>query len=193
MNLSSDLKVIYYSQHPVNETFGIIYESKPSKTMAIVISSTFTIIFTVMCLGAVWYDLYGNNPNRTLMHKITSLVHWTGFCVVPLNHIIELFRYLHGPLHPQLCFGQVVLKNVMRSQILLLLDANIIARYICIFHLKNPMGIQDNFWRILIGMWVLLCSIVLNMTIFLLPGVNFINIFTSSFFCKRFTSSVFEF
>ncbi len=62
-----------------------------------------------------------------------------------------------------------------RFQILLLLDANIVAKYICIFKLKNQMGLEDNFWRDLIGLWVVLFSIISNVTIIFLPGRQPIN------------------
>ena len=46
------------------------------------------------------------------------------------------------PPHPQL-----TMKNVTSVAILLFFDCIVVARYVYIFHLRNPAAFQDDFWN----------------------------------------------
>jgi len=71
---------------------------------------------------------------------------------------IDLYRYILGPLDPQVCFIHIALKNAAKSQVLLYACGIIIFQHLSMTILKNPTGIIDRFWRMLITVWISLIT-----------------------------------
>jgi hypothetical protein len=53
---------------------------------------------------------------------------------------------------------------------MLILTGIIVTRYIFIFWLKNPAAFQDDFWNLLINIWIVGYSILSQYISFMLPG-----------------------
>ena len=158
--------------------FEGLFEPRTSQTIAITISVLLTAVCQILCYGAIWYDLNGSIHNRTLMHKLSYLIYWIGFFALPIIQVSEIARYVYGPFSHQVCLFHIIFKNTGKTQILMLLDANIIARYVFIFHLRNPIGVQENFWTIFIAVWIAGFSMILNFAFFILPDRRALNCFT---------------
>ena len=75
-----------------------------------------------------------------------------------------------GPFPPWICFIDTVIRNVFVMQGLMYLDAIIIARYVFLFHVKNPTALQDDFWRLFLNCWTLGVGIINQVIYFLMPG-----------------------
>jgi len=67
----------------------------------------------------------------------TSIV-WTGIQLYLLVVPIDIIRYIFGPLPRILCLAHIVSKNMINIQAVLFWDAVTSARYLFVFHLKNP-------------------------------------------------------
>jgi len=83
---------------------------------------------------------------------------------------IDLYRYILGPLDPQVCFIHIALKNAAKSQVLLYACGIIIFQHLSMTILKNPTGIIDRFWSILITVWISLITVMFHFVFFYLSG-----------------------
>ena len=126
---------------------------------------------------AVWYEINESNANKTIINELSSLIHITGTLGLLVTHVIELARYLYGPLNKHICFLQVVIKHSIKTEILLFLDANIIARYVVIFHCKNPLAIEDGLWSTFVCSSIFILSKVFNFAIFFVRHQQPINFY----------------
>lgn len=82
----------------------------------------------------------------------------------------DLVRYIIGPIPSIVCFGQVVMKNAISTQIILYISASPLIKYIFIFWIKNPAAVDDGFWSRFLTLWINGFSFVFNFVIFFLPG-----------------------
>ena len=62
---------------------------------------------------------------------------------------LQILRALAGPFPTSFCFVQTLLISSMLMEIVLLMLAMIVAKYVSIFVLSNPVGIQIEFWSVL--------------------------------------------
>ena len=68
--------------------------------------------------------------------------------------------------------SQLILKNSIIAQIILLQIGAIVSRYISIFWLKNPAAFNDDFWCQFINIWILAASIIPQVVLNVLPGAS---------------------
>ena len=73
---------------------------------------------------------------------------------------VDLSRYIIGPLPTSLCTLNLFLKNVVGLQIVLFFNASIAIKFISIFCLKNPTGLQDDFWTCFVNQVVVAFSFI---------------------------------
>jgi formate-dependent nitrite reductase membrane component NrfD len=104
------------------------------------------------------------------MHKLSYIVFWIAISSLPIIQALEVSIQLFGPFNQCFCFSFITFKNIVRTTILLFLCANIIARYILIFHLKNPLAVVDGFWCVFISSWIFGFGLSLNFVLYFLPG-----------------------
>ena len=71
---------------------------------------------------------------------------------------------------PWLCFINIFMKNVLTIQVALFFNGIVIFKYICIFILKNPTGMQDEFWSLFVWRWVLAFSYISQSVLDFFPG-----------------------
>jgi hypothetical protein len=148
------------------EYFSGLFENRPSKISFVLISFIIDIFNIFLAYGIIWYDHFGLDIKQNLMNKLVSSVCWAAIVDVPMIHLFEIPRYFFGPQPAIFCFIQSVLKNAYKWQILLLLDASILSRYIFIFWLKNPSAVQDGFWSVLMNIWIAGFSLIINGVMF---------------------------
>ena len=65
---------------------------------------------------------------------------------------------------------QLIFKNSIISQTILLQIGVIISRYLSVFWLKNPAAFNDDFWCRFINIWILAASIISQLVLNNLPG-----------------------
>jgi hypothetical protein len=73
--------------------------------------------------------------------------------------------------------SSTILRNAIVLRLLLLVDAMVLARYLLIFWLKNPLKFQDDFWCHFVNTWVIVCRFLLNTFFSFLEFYNLGSIF----------------
>ena len=76
---------------------------------------------------------------------------------------------------PWLCFINIFMKNVLTIQVALFFNGIVIFKYICIFILKNPTGMQDEFWSLFVWRWVIAFSYISQSVLDFFPGQYSLN------------------
>jgi len=84
--------------------------------------------------------------------------------------LADMFPYLIGPINKHICLLEIMIKNSVKCQAFLLVNAITISRYLFIFWLKNPGAVWDDFWAAFITSWIIIFCSIYNFVYFYLPG-----------------------
>jgi len=136
--------------------FKAVFEDRPLKYIGVFLSFVLMICLAFLTAGIIWFEHFGSDLKRIFMNRCVSSVCWIVLEGQILFQVPDLLLYFYRPFPVWICYIQVILRNAVVLQVSLLLVAMIIARYVFIFWLKNPLNFDDRFW----------CTIV-NSTIFL--------------------------
>jgi hypothetical protein len=145
-----------------------VFENNPSKIFSILFATVSTPIVVLLLYGIIWFEHFGSDHKRTLANKLLTSICWT----LILGLFIcssDIVRYIFGPLPKAFCFVLVIAKNSVKTQTVLLYDAIIVTKYVFIFWLKNPAGVDDDFWCRFLTLWVVGFSHLLNFVVYSLP------------------------
>jgi hypothetical protein len=75
-----------------------------------------------------------------------------------IGQTLQVVLSLFGPSGDWLCRTHVLLKNLSNSQQMNLLLAMTAVKYLSIFVLKNPVGINAEFWNLFIVLLTAFCK-----------------------------------
>ena len=132
----------------------IIFEDRPLKFVGVIFTLlTIGITFCLSC-GIIWYEKYGADLKRTLTNRLVSSISWCVLESMVFICCIDLLLYFHRPLPKWICILQSFFRNAVLVRLLCLFDAIIIARYIFIFWIKNPLNFDDQFWCTFTNFWI---------------------------------------
>ena len=123
----------------------------------------------------IWFEHFGSDVKRTIVNRLVSSVCWSTIGYFMFPQMVDIARYIVGPLPAGLCTFNLFIKNVLTLQILFFFDASIVMKYVSIFWLKNPIRLQDEFWDIFIYVWVILFSFLGQFVGDFLPNTKPIN------------------
>jgi hypothetical protein len=147
--------------------FSGLFESRPSKVIALLFSGLGGM---VLLYSIIWYERFGSDNKRTLLNKLVSSLCWTCFEWFFSIQIVDMLRYMSDPLPHYLCVLELHFKNVIYIQQMLFMTGMIITRYIFIFCLRNPAAFQDDFWNLLLNIWIIGYSIIAQGISYLMFG-----------------------
>jgi hypothetical protein len=150
--------------------FSGIFENRPSKFVAVAFSGLVGLFLLPLVYSIIWYERFGSDNKRTLINKLVASLCWTCFEWYFSIQMIDMFRYIFGPLPHFVCVAQLHLKNAIFTQQMLFINGIIISRYIFIFWLKNPAAFQDDFWNLFSSVWIIGYSIISQIVSFKMPG-----------------------
>ena len=105
-----------------------------------------------------------------MVNQMISSLCWSMIQMVTIPQLVDVIRYLYGPLPFWLCNINLFLKSVVLMQMLLFCDAAMVIKYVSIFWLKNPAGFQDAYWSRFLNTWILVGSFIMQLSLELLPG-----------------------
>ena len=92
------------------------------------------------------YEKYGSDHRRSLINQLVSSICWnivvTNLTGVPL----EIFLTLNGPLFDRFCLSYMIFKYSSFFHAALLMSFITVVKYLCVFVLKNPTGVDFNNW-----------------------------------------------
>jgi len=163
-----------------NDFFQELFENRPSKILSVIFSAVVAFLLIILVYGIAWHEHFGSDKKRTMINKLASSLCWTWFEWVILIQFPDMVRYIFGPFPHQLCYFQLALKNAIFTQALLYFDGIIITRYIFIFWLKNPTVFQDDFWNLLINIWIFGFVHIIQIIYYLMPGRNYLYFYICS-------------
>jgi hypothetical protein len=126
--------------------FEIVYQNRPSK---FVILSLAVILFPIkmsLLYSITWYERFGCDLKRTLINKFVSSTCWSGIGLITFALSLNLIRFTFGPLPKPVCWIKSLIVSASLANILVFIDAIILARFVFIFVLKNPAALHDDFW-----------------------------------------------
>ena len=152
------------------DIFRGLFADHPSKISSIFFSFFTSPINIFLAYGVIWYEKNGSGNGRTLVNKMISSLCFSGILYFLFGQYGDMARYLFGPIPSNICLGQVVMKNAISSQIILYISTCSVIKYIFIFWIKNPAGVDDGFWSKFLTLWISGFSFVFNFVIFFLPG-----------------------
>jgi hypothetical protein len=149
------------------EDFG-----KLNASTVIAVSVSFLLIFILVLAfsGIIWFEQNGSDLRRIFINRIVSSACWSILVWLIIVHTIDMARYLFVTFPDFVCLLHLVLKNAILIQIVLFYDALVLVRYLSIFCLKSPLTFQNEFWFLIVNIWVVTFSILSQVVFLLLPG-----------------------
>ncbi len=134
--------------------FNVLFENRPSKIIGAIFSIILSLLTFVSVYGIIWYERFGSDLKRIFINRIVSSVCWTMIVWLLMIQIPELFIFFYHSLPPQYCQFHMMMRGLVYMQAILFLDVIVIARYIFIIWMKNPLSFQDDFWYLFVNLWV---------------------------------------
>ncbi len=141
--------------------FDVLFENRPSKIIGAIFCIILSFFTFTSVYGIIWFEKYGSDLKRIFINRIVSSMSWNSLLWLIVVHIPELFWFFYQPFPENYCLINLFLRNVFFNQIVLYSDAIVIARYIFIFWMKNPLSFQDAFWHIFVSIWITVFRLVL--------------------------------
>ena len=139
-NLSSKLGL---SQEIESENcFRSLDQESSIKTFLFIISMISCIIIVPMAYILIWYEKFGSDKKRTLINKLVASLCWNEIAFFSTVQILYVVRFYFGPLPPFLCFWMFVIRKTIIINGIFTLNSMSLVRFIFIFWLKNPAGIN---------------------------------------------------
>ena len=140
--MSRNLTIVNASE----DYFKIVFEDRPLKYVGLCVSFVFVLVMCSLTFGIIWFEHFGSDIKRIFINRIVSCACWVVLQGYILFQVPDLFLYIYRPYPVWICYIQTILRHAFVLQLLLLLDALLISRYIFIFLLKNPLNFDDKFW-----------------------------------------------
>ena len=150
--------------------YGPIYDNNITKILGLIYAITVSAIITPLVYLVTQFER--QNPLRLLLSQLFSKILLTGILFVIIVEVPNYFIYIVGPLPEFMCNIELVLRGALTISILILLNAILIARYIFLFHTKNPTATQHDYWTHFLSIWSLCVGIITNLVFLLMPGKN---------------------
>ena len=153
--------------------FSGLVENRPSKTFSVLFSFFGSALTSFLIYAIIWYERNGSDLNRTMNNRLFVncwflLMSWY---VIPQQ--IDTIRYIIGPLPKPICLFGIFMKFFISMNTIVIVDISFIARYLTIFWLKNPAGLQHEFLAFFFIVWGALVSFVSMFVVNVLPGKDF--------------------
>ena len=136
-----------------NSSFDCFYDLDAAKVS--IISSTFFVnmINVLLLYGIIWFEHFGSDSKRMLRNRLVSANCWNAMIGVPFLHLLDTINYVSGPKPESFCFFVTFVRNAIKTNGLLIMNFIAISRYYFLFWMKNPAGVDDEFWSLAITIW----------------------------------------
>jgi hypothetical protein len=155
--------------------FAGVFEKRLFTKISLSVSLIITAILVVLLLGIILFDQIRSDLKRIIITRLFCSGCWFSIGYLFLVQLVDIFRYIYGPLPEFVCFYHHVIKNAMSQQLLIILNLVVIFRYVFIFWLKNPAAFQDEFWHLFLVIWMSGFSLVSQWVFAYFPGTQSLN------------------
>ena len=151
-------------------TFEEIDDMTPLKVIAISTSFVLILILALAFSGIIWFEQNGSDLRRIFINRIVSSACWSILVWLTIVQMLDVARYFFHTFPDFVCRFHLVLKNAVLIQIVLFYDALVLVRYLSIFWLKSPLTFQNEFWFLIVNIWVVSFSLLSQAVFVFLPG-----------------------
>ena len=155
--------------------FAGVFEKRLFTKISLSVSLIITAILVVLLLGIILFDQIRSDLKRIIITRLFCSGCWFSIGYLFLVQLVDIFRYIYGPLPEFVCFYHHVIKNAMSQQLLIILNLVVIFWYVFIFWLKNPAAFQDEFWHLFLVIWMSGFSLVSQWVFAYFPGTQSLN------------------
>ena len=104
-----------------------------TKISTIIVSFLVIILTSLMLYGIIWYEHYGADCKRILTNKLVALICWNEILGLSTTFVTDSAIYLFAPLPKSVCLLSGFVRMMLASNILMLFNSIIVAKYIFIF------------------------------------------------------------
>ena len=111
-----------------SDFFPFMTESSAPKWAALTISIIFTVAGPFALYSIIWFERFGSDQKRTLMNMLFSMMLWTWILFIVVVQVLEIARYIVGPMPSPVCIFHLVTRYTLVSMVVLILDAMMITR-----------------------------------------------------------------
>jgi hypothetical protein len=173
------------SQHLFNvihnrsiENLQYILDNNPPKVISLLISAFVVILFVPIFCAIIWYERFGNDKKRTLIHQLFAFICWICAAYLAVGKTGDIFISIFAILLPTwFCVSHAFLKSLTSIALLLTVDLILVTRYFFIFWLQNPASVQDDFWCRFLSIWITGFSMATQFVYFFWPGVQPVHVY----------------
>ena len=144
-----------------NFFFGLT-EDKMALKLCLTYAISTSVILPIFMYSIIWFEKYGSDNRSTLLNKFATSICCCGIQYLMFVQMAENMFYLHGPLPANFCLFVRILRSALFIEMFIYLDLIIITRYLYVFWIKNPAGIEDDFWSLFLGILVKMLSFIFN-------------------------------
>ena len=134
--------------------FDALLEHSTLKYACIVWSMVCIIVISCLLGGVIYYERFGSDQKRIFTNRMVSSICWTLLEALLTIVIPDMVLYCLKSLPVEICYVLAVTRQALIIRLLLLFDSIIIARYIFIFRMKNPLILDDEFWSKIVNVWI---------------------------------------
>ena len=113
-----------------------------NKLLILCLTLLLVILSGLLFSGIIWNDYFSSNTYKTLINMISSAISWTAVLGIPLIEVIDVMRYLVGPLPEPYCLFAIIFRNTIKTQILIFGDFYIATR--CQLHQHSTSSFCTN-------------------------------------------------
>lgn len=114
------------------------------------------ILISLLLGGIICYEKFGSDQKRIFNNRMVSSICWT-FIEAFLTIVApDIVLYSLKSLPIGICYVLVIARQALIIRLLLLFDSIVIARYLFIFWIKNPLSLDDKFWATFVNVWIVM-------------------------------------
>ena len=137
----------------------------PLLIISLLLSVLVAILGPPLLFAVIWFERFGSDKKRTLLNMLVNMKCWTAIAFIVLGQVPEIIIYTFGPLPVKFCYLHTVVRLSIICSILMFINAMIIFRFVYIFKLKNPAAFRDDFWCVLVSIWIHMASSIFITTL----------------------------
>jgi hypothetical protein len=160
--------------------FEAVYEWNASKILEILASLIKITFVSPMMFYIIWYERFGANHPRTLINQLVASGFLYGIAYNLFAQTIDIAVTAFGPFSLTFCHFKAFIRGTLILQCIFVTTAVTVVKYMCIFILKAPQNIKDEFWCICINIVTLACSSLSQFVSQFLPGRDLISTYVCS-------------
>ena len=162
--------VFFNSSFKLNFIAIDVSEKNTELVFSLILTTLVAIFGPPLLFAIIWFERFGGDKKRTLLNMFVNMNCWTCIASVILGQVPQIVIYTFGPLPHIFCNIFTVIRHSILCSILMYIDAIIVFRYVYIFKLKNPTAFRDDFWCLLVSVWIHLAGLILMATLNILEN-----------------------